>query len=156
MVQIQGDQAATAVAAAKVMQPVATTPSREKRVRTRAIDRPAATAPTPRQPISRPKPEAPRPMRFCPITGSRAQRAEPVALKAIVRNNWAKMACECQAKRKPASMPPHRRSGGRRDGGCGSGGQRRIERSIQSVLRVAITKTQGPPKWANTKPASEG
>jgi hypothetical protein len=52
-------------------------------------------------------------------------------------------------------MPPHRRSAGSRDGGCGRGGQRRIVCAISSVLATQSTKFQTPP-IANTSPASTG
>ena len=66
------------------------------------------------------------------------------------------MISEWRAKRSAVTMPPHSRSAGSRDGGCGRGGQRRMPCIIVSVLTTAMTKIQPAPSCANTTPASAG
>jgi hypothetical protein len=106
--------------------------------------------------MSRPKPSAPVPSWRCAITGSSAHSAEPAALKAITRTSCARIMRECQANRRPLSVPPQRRSAGRLDGGCGRGGQRRIDSHITSVVNTVTTNTQPAPSRANSRPASVG
>ena len=53
-------------------------------------------------------------------------------------------------------MPPHIRSAGSRDCGCGGGGHLLIARIIISTLVTAMANTQPAPNWANTTPASAG
>ena len=63
----------------------------------------------------------------------------------MVRNSCAKIRSLWRAKRSAASVPPHRRSAGRREGGCGFGGQRRIDAHISSVVSTAMPNTQSLP-----------
>ena len=106
--------------------------------------------------MSRPKPSAPVPSWRCAITGSSAHKAEPAALKAMTRTSCARMMRECQAKRRPLSVPPHRRSGGRLEGGWARGGQRRMDSHMTRVVNTVTTNTQPAPSRANSRPASVG
>jgi len=148
--------AATTMAPAKTRPLTSTMVSRLKRARTLPSNSPAVTAPVPRQPMSRPNPCAPVPNWRWAITGSSAHRAEPAAPKAITRTSCARIRSECQANRKPLSMPPHKRSAGRRDGGWALGGQRRMDSHITRVDKTEMANTHPAPQCANTSPASVG
>ena len=74
----------------------------------------------------------------------------------MTRTSCENTASECQAKRRPLSIPPHSRSAGRREGGCGGGGQRRIVTASTMAARQPALKFQPAPPSANTAPARAG
>ena len=120
------------------------------------MNKPTKTAPPPRQPINNPNPLACNSSCCLPIAGNKAHNAHPAALKATVRINCDNTVWECRANRTALTMPPHKRSGGSRDGGCGLGGCFRTATIIRIVLATAKAKFQAPPAHVNTRPAKAG
>ena len=73
-----------------------------------------------------------------------------------MRTSCDSTVCEWRTKRNALSMPPHSRSAGRREGGCGRGGYSRTDCSSTRMPATAQAKTQPLPSAANTQPASAG